>query len=412
MISIEPLLTLSSSLSTGAILGASANARLGFAEIFGASAAIVQVVAYLAYLRLFVQGKIQPNAASWFMFSYGTWLVTFLESRNDAGWPALALPVSCATMSTIVALLCLRRNATYPVDHAEKITFGADVLLTVAYALTAVFGAQHSRFAAAFLVLANITTFSSFAPTVRSTWRLPEREQPWPWALWTGAYGLLLIATIAADHGKLTPLVLYPSICIVLHAAIAILSRTRGVNRISPSPAQSTDPTECLSVRPSSISGQGIHTATKIPAGEEVGVLSGTVLLNVGTDEEPNAIGVARGVWIDPGFPMVFVNHSCDPNSAFVSDRSLVALRTINPDDEITLDYSTTEADTAWTMNCSCGAPKCRGVLRSIQIAFANHHCPPVATPAMQQVWADEHHLYRTATIDLTQSEAVRSQTS
>lgn len=58
--------------------------------------------------------------------------------------------------------------------------------------------------------------------------------------------------------------------------------------------------------------------------------------------------------------PWRFLNHSCDPN-ARVEARSLVALRPIACGEQITFDYTTTEASMAEPFACLCGASACVG---------------------------------------------------
>lgn len=64
-------------------------------------------------------------------------------------------------------------------------------------------------------------------------------------------------------------------------------------------------------------------------------------------------------------------NHSCDPNTQVsVGDPdsglvTLTAIKMIVPGDEITYDYGhTLEPDDTWAMQCRCGSPLCRGVIR------------------------------------------------
>ena len=78
---------------------------MSWAAGLGSFAAVAQIVAYVGYLRLFLAGKIKPNAASWLMFAYGTGVMAVLEWQSDAHWFELALPIACATMSVIVAVL-------------------------------------------------------------------------------------------------------------------------------------------------------------------------------------------------------------------------------------------------------------------------------------------------------------------
>jgi uncharacterized protein len=372
---------------------------VSWAGALGGLAAIAQVAAYLVYLRLFLAGAIRPNAASWFMFAYGTGLMAFLE---------FALPSACGSMSVLVAALCFRKKAFHAIDTSEKITFGIDVTLTVLYAALAISG--HNKFVVAFLVVSTVTTVTSFAPVLRSTWEMPEREHSLPWAMWTVAYGLLLAATLLAVGFQSPALLLYPVSCVGLHGLIALFSRPSRQRSLALSTSRAqrkervadtrimetaTTETEIVRIEPSAISGRGVHASVDFNAGQEIWELTGAILLNVATDAEPNAIGIGRDVWIDPEYPLVFLNHSCEPNSAFASERTLISLRPITAGEEITMDYSATEADVDWTMHCSCGASECRGVLRPIQIAFADSKEMPQASPMMQQVWQEEHMQHR-----------------
>lgn len=63
-----------------------------------------------------------------------------------------------------------------------------------------------------------------------------------------------------------------------------------------------------------------------------------------------------------------FTNHSCNPSTGIrlaVDGYSVVALRDIRRDEEITYDYSTYQDCPEEDMACLCGAPNCRGVVRS-----------------------------------------------
>lgn len=58
--------------------------------------------------------------------------------------------------------------------------------------------------------------------------------------------------------------------------------------------------------------------------------------------------------------PWRFLNHACDP-VARVSGDALYALRAIAAGDEITFDYTTTEAEMAEPFDCVCASPRCVG---------------------------------------------------
>ncbi len=61
--------------------------------------------------------------------------------------------------------------------------------------------------------------------------------------------------------------------------------------------------------------------------------------------------------------PWRFLNHSCEPN-ARVQGCALYAIRAIKEGEQITFDYTTTEASMAEPFQCGCGAPSCLGLVR------------------------------------------------
>jgi SET domain-containing protein len=58
-----------------------------------------------------------------------------------------------------------------------------------------------------------------------------------------------------------------------------------------------------------------------------------------------------------------YMNHSCDPNTWWADDHTLVARRDIRPGEEVTYDYTTTEIALDFEMDCQCGSPLCRGTI-------------------------------------------------
>ncbi len=59
-----------------------------------------------------------------------------------------------------------------------------------------------------------------------------------------------------------------------------------------------------------------------------------------------------------------YTNHSCDPNVFFDTEKmELVALRSIQPDDEMVFFYPSTEWQMASPFTCNCGSAKCLGTI-------------------------------------------------
>jgi hypothetical protein len=63
--------------------------------------------------------------------------------------------------------------------------------------------------------------------------------------------------------------------------------------------------------------------------------------------------------------PGWFMNHSCEPNCVIKGRTRVVALRRIEPGDEVTFDYSTNVGWDGFSMECKCGSRTCRKVVRS-----------------------------------------------
>jgi hypothetical protein len=62
-------------------------------------------------------------------------------------------------------------------------------------------------------------------------------------------------------------------------------------------------------------------------------------------------------------FPWRFLNHGCEPNTRIVG-LNVVALRAIQPGEEFTFDYNTTEASMEWPFDCHCRSARCHGMIR------------------------------------------------
>lgn len=61
-----------------------------------------------------------------------------------------------------------------------------------------------------------------------------------------------------------------------------------------------------------------------------------------------------------------FVNHSCDPNCRSTGFDFEIAVRDIQPGDEITDDYGSLNVD--YEFDCRCGSPRCRSTIRASDI--------------------------------------------
>lgn len=122
-----------------------------------------------------------------------------------------------------------------------------------------------------------------------------------------------------------------------------------------------------LYIKTSRINGKGLHSNKKISKGEKVGLIHGKIeIIKEWTPKlssiSPNWIGIGRYSWINTiNSPFRYINHSCDPNTIITGKRTVIAIKPINKDDEVTMDYSLTESDSGWFIEkCGCGRKTCR----------------------------------------------------
>ncbi len=143
-----------------------------------------------------------------------------------------------------------------------------------------------------------------------------------------------------------------------------------------------------LFIKNSSIHKKGLFTKVGITKGKFISNIKGNVKRKVNGDindvfANPDWVGFKKYWWIDPVPPFKFLNHSCEPNAGIRGKIRLYAMRDIKPNEELTIDYSSVEADPRWEMKCNCGSKKCRKKIRSIQFlpkGIIKKYCPFIPT--------------------------------
>jgi SET domain-containing protein len=123
----------------------------------------------------------------------------------------------------------------------------------------------------------------------------------------------------------------------------------------------------------SAIEGRGLIASVAIAADEIVAIKGGHIVDTPTLRSLPERLRNSE-VQIANGFHLVavddaeyepvmlFINHSCQPNVGFAGNIVLVAMRDIDPGEELTTDYALFD-DYDGEMECRCGAASCRGVI-------------------------------------------------
>ena len=127
--------------------------------------------------------------------------------------------------------------------------------------------------------------------------------------------------------------------------------------------------TDKLDLAPGRI-GSGVHARVAMAPGEVCGYLSGKLIHfeESVSPEGSNSVQVGPDLYILPKFPVLYINHSCNPNAGLSHDLSLIAIRDIHPGEELFIDYSTTMFERHFTMDCLCDEPNCRGTIEDFDL--------------------------------------------
>jgi len=126
-------------------------------------------------------------------------------------------------------------------------------------------------------------------------------------------------------------------------------------------------------VRQSPIQGRGLFAKERIAAGEIVAIKGGYIFdveewKRIERQLGPAEIQISETHFIAPlrqeerDGSMLYTNHSCNPNIGIQGQIVFVAMRDIEPEEELTHDWATTD-DSEDQMECGCGSPNCRRVV-------------------------------------------------
>ncbi len=123
----------------------------------------------------------------------------------------------------------------------------------------------------------------------------------------------------------------------------------------------------------STVRGRHLVALRPIAAGQEILWIDGVMTtepsrysVQVGHDEHVvPGIDISGCDSVDHGF-WRYLNHSCDPNG-WLRGRELIALRDIQPNENVTFDYNSSEWDMAEPFACHCTSARCLGTIRGFR---------------------------------------------
>lgn len=145
-----------------------------------------------------------------------------------------------------------------------------------------------------------------------------------------------------------------------------------------------------IEVRPSLVSGRGSFAKELIHKDEIVAVNGGLVVPVAEAKTLRQKLGSLRGLQISDDFLLTVAdpeeamfNHSCEPNLGLSGPITTIAIRDIQPDEEVFFCYFFSDTNFE-AFPCNCGAAACRGTVkptgwdddREFQKKYARYYSP------------------------------------
>jgi len=180
------------------------------------------VIAFVDYNWGMLQGKNMPAVAAWILFTLIQVVNTLMNLSFTVEWVTVLLLATdfliCAGTSV---LILVRTQGKVSVDTRDK---QIAILSVLAIVLWVVF--QSSLVG---VWLNQVAYCLAFIPTYRNAKRNPLNEPTRPWSFWTLAFVVDLVALSIRPTSVLLDFVA-PSVCLVWHLAITVLSLRGGQN--------------------------------------------------------------------------------------------------------------------------------------------------------------------------------------
>lgn len=330
---------------------------------------------YAVYLAGLRRQLVQPNRASWLIWSAAILVETTTYAAVNPGAPQSIVFLISAGACLVVTLGIWRQSEWSLPSVTESICMAACLGALLLWLLFS------SAFWAHLLVVAAVPI--SFWPTWESVMQDRTRERSPAWGLWTiGDLATLIIAARADDISVAG--FSYIFVELTCHASVWFMVGLATINPVRSLglrqgrffvldayfPAKSP-----FSVGENHL-GKAVYAAQPFAEGDVIVKFTGK---RFRADQIPTLVRGASDRYVQinqqhylgpSGRIDDLINHSCTPNGGLrFTDEGvfLVAIRPIAAGDEITWDYSTTLHESNWHMICQCKSPQCRRVVSNFQ---------------------------------------------
>ncbi|MEO9130876.1 MAG: SET domain-containing protein-lysine N-methyltransferase [Sphingomonas sp.] len=338
-------------------------------------AIICSLGGYAVYLTGLRRQLVQPNRASWLIWSAATAVEAGTYAAvNPHVLQSWVLALS-ATACVIVIASIWRRSGWSAPSRGELICMAACLAALLLWI------GSGNAFWAHMLVVAAVPV--SFWPTWESVWQDRARERSPAWGLWAiGDLATLLVARHSGDQhvGEyaylFVELLCHASIWFMVGLATINPWRSLGFRNGRFYVLDAYSPATNLFAVGETHLGKTVYAAEGFAEGDDIIRFTGR---RFRTHRVPSLMRGAgdRFLQVTPGHYMGpsgrvddLINHSCSPNAGLrfaANGVFLIAIRPIAPGEEIAWDYSTTLKESNWHMICQCRSPDCRKVIGNFE---------------------------------------------
>ncbi len=338
------------------------------AEIWLALAMAFNLLGYASYWRGIRNDLVKPNRSSWLIWSAVTTAEALTYQAVNPGLLQNLVFFLSASSCLFVTFAIWRQSTLQP---PNRIDWFCMAITLVALMIWFVF---QERLIAHLVMVAAVPI--SFIPTWVSAAKEKEREANPAWGLWTlgDIATLIIILSTSNNHGSDLPYIIMELGChasVWLMIGLSSIYQFSGPNHLSVPALQAGKSGERFQVIDGP-QGKGVIAQKSFPTGALLVPFTGprfhqSEIVGDKQGERDRLMQIDKDQYLGPSGGLDdLINHSCDPNAGlkFLDDTiQLVALRDIQPGEEISWDYSTTLRDSNFYLNCTCNAPTCRGVI-------------------------------------------------
>lgn len=173
--------------------------------VFGALAALANIVAYVPYIMSLRAGVARPHVYTWLIWTLTTGTAAAGSWYGGGGYGALSATV--AAMLTFILFVLSFKYGTKNITASDTI-----VLMFALFAIVVWWQLKQPLLS---IIMVTLIDLSGYIPTYRKSWSEPWSESIVPWLLWV-LYGFFLVLALGS----------YNPFTLVFTLATAIIANT------------------------------------------------------------------------------------------------------------------------------------------------------------------------------------------